>query len=843
MFSFDDLDKMTYSELITYLQADKHRSFYTFRDEKGKTLIHAILGRRDIPICDPELIKLFDDILYALNVSPQKLHTLVLMTGATPLHYIAAKNRVNSLKFLVNYVKEKRAKLEYNPSDNGRITPLIQAILHRNIDIIEELKKLDPFIVYANCKINFPLAVKVYDYVITLKPFENYTYYQGGMPLVVFVRFLLNYYENASAENLADKHRQAGIKACQQIIKIVAPPRLSPDEVKKELEKIAFHKYSDLNIRADHLETLFIENCIDPNVQLGVGTFIFMPHLYCDSHALRALLKSGVSPNVRKAGSKEGMLHCLAEYQKEERIIPIDFLLKHGADPNLQDASGDTPLIKLLKPGIFRRRTCQLLLEAGADIFKENNLHDSPFQLALKTRCDWAMELFLEKLETTVSVEQRQKIKAEVLAACGESAFQEIFRRPAWQGSPFAYAAAQAFTVPHEKPSAPPPPPQLLQELEMLRASKQNNDQITRISELEEQLNILSLQLTRTEEAYRELQTQINTNLNEKHLAVQADLFQQIEKLKIEIDSLRKEKALLSNKLSQAIKPSDYEAAQRKIANLEATVEDLHKQKMLDQASIDQVSIDLEKSSQTIVELTTDIKALEQEKEALKASHAAKQRELGGKLGTASRERKKLQGKLPFYKAQLQKALTEANHYKKENKELQERIARLSALNEQSAAAKQHLESEVERLTAKIHETEQTALTTQNQMQHKIERLEDRASRFEQAKANIRNFLKSPPLEDSDDESLTLTSASKSTSNDALKLVHQSLLLGSTDESAPLTSGRKRRNPLSLFQEAAEIQVQSKRQERAAIEIDLNADYASPLPEEAGAQAFKNSMS
>ena len=76
-----------------------------------------------------------------------------------------------------------------------------------------------------------------------------------------------------------------------------------------------------------------------------------------------ALLKSGVNVNERTR-SKSYALNAAAV---ENEIDVIRILLDHGADPNVKNSQGDTPLICATKYAGGKAETVELLIKAGTN--------------------------------------------------------------------------------------------------------------------------------------------------------------------------------------------------------------------------------------------------------------------------------------------------------------------------------------------------------------------------------------------------------------------------------------------------------------------------------------------
>jgi len=88
-------------------------------------------------------------------------------------------------------------------------------------------------------------------------------------------------------------------------------------------------------------------------------------------------------------------LHCVAAraHAREEHLKIAEYLLEQGANPNLQDSDGMTPLhwaIRASNPQVAR-----LLLSRGADPNIQNKGDDTPFAMALRLKQYGLFEVFL----------------------------------------------------------------------------------------------------------------------------------------------------------------------------------------------------------------------------------------------------------------------------------------------------------------------------------------------------------------------------------------------------------------------------------------------------------------
>lgn len=82
-----------------------------------------------------------------------------------------------------------------------------------------------------------------------------------------------------------------------------------------------------------------------------------------------SLLKGGAEVNGRtRSGS-----YALNAAAVENNTEVIQILLAHGADPNVQNSQGDTPLICATKYAGGKPTTVELLVDAGSDLGIKDN--------------------------------------------------------------------------------------------------------------------------------------------------------------------------------------------------------------------------------------------------------------------------------------------------------------------------------------------------------------------------------------------------------------------------------------------------------------------------------------
>jgi ankyrin repeat protein len=103
----------------------------------------------------------------------------------------------------------------------------------------------------------------------------------------------------------------------------------------------------------------------------------------------KRLLEAGADPNSLKNKRKSTPLHYSADgfitgpdWDPNRQTATILSLLEHGAEINLQDLNGATPLHRAVRTRCTAAVKC--LLDAGADPAMENRSGSTPFHLAVQ---------------------------------------------------------------------------------------------------------------------------------------------------------------------------------------------------------------------------------------------------------------------------------------------------------------------------------------------------------------------------------------------------------------------------------------------------------------------------
>jgi len=200
----------------------------------------------------------------------------------------------------------------------------------------------------------------------------------------------------------------AGVKNSQKLVDAAAKGKL------KKVEKLLKKKNVDVNSRDENTgDTAFtvavlnhhwdVANALsaagaDPYAGNYLAQNAFMKAIWLDDReAAINLLEAGMSPDVVSASTGRSILFDMVSL--EEGTERVKFLLEHGANPNLQDQYGDTPLHEALAVSRYtkaRTEKVKLLVEHGAKLDIYNNNGISPLGAA-------AMSAALEKPKCVIS--------------------------------------------------------------------------------------------------------------------------------------------------------------------------------------------------------------------------------------------------------------------------------------------------------------------------------------------------------------------------------------------------------------------------------------------------------
>lgn len=101
--------------------------------------------------------------------------------------------------------------------------------------------------------------------------------------------------------------------------------------------------------------------------------------------AVRLLVQKGanINPADKRYGSP--LFRAVMHNRQDDRLNIIEFLLARGADVNIRDPRGETPLHVAARKGEGERKVIEMLVEHGADINARNARGETPLALAQKS--------------------------------------------------------------------------------------------------------------------------------------------------------------------------------------------------------------------------------------------------------------------------------------------------------------------------------------------------------------------------------------------------------------------------------------------------------------------------
>lgn len=176
-------------------------------------------------------------------------------------------------------------------------------------------------------------------------------------------------------------------------------------------------------VRTQNLERLHLFLCLggDPNVPVNrVFPLILAVQLWPQERAVvftRLLLQHGADPNVKEPSLQTSPLIAAASRWQREEIFEL--LLSFGANPNLPDIHGSTPLFAVVQDPNGERKL-PLLLVNGANVNHQNNAGFTPLMLAAQTEGRFVLSLLANGA------------KVNLRNACGRTALWYAAKQAHW---------------------------------------------------------------------------------------------------------------------------------------------------------------------------------------------------------------------------------------------------------------------------------------------------------------------------------------------------------------------------------------------------------------------------
>lgn len=129
---------------------------------------------------------------------------------------------------------------------------------------------------------------------------------------------------------------------------------------------------------------LMLEHGADPNISVpnsAVPLPIIIAAETGNAEMAELLLDHGADPNITDGDGR----YALTEAVSSKNIPIIKLLLEHGADPNVRDGSMKLRTPLCIAAGFFAEEIMQMLIDAGADVNKEDSAGITPLHYACRS--------------------------------------------------------------------------------------------------------------------------------------------------------------------------------------------------------------------------------------------------------------------------------------------------------------------------------------------------------------------------------------------------------------------------------------------------------------------------
>lgn len=373
---------------------------------------------------------------------------------STPLHYAAESGSVDSVNLLL------RSGALIDPQDTRGDTPLMRCIRVNAIEPLRALIAHGADINKLNAQGNSALVLatehghgesmriliekgaKINDQVLS-KAKRTITYYEGtDAPLSALNSYQCHRLLEKPFDSKTQSYDPEFIEDWEKINTIMKSledlqthliflhdvSKSSPDSYKKYFDEDKYNndrlfgtgmmvlsdqRINTLNLRfmnlmqdpsAEKLWTLHndISNLLkadDLHDQLG-NSLLHMYALWCPSVRISELIERGININsVNRLGQTPLFLAVCSNRSYLDRAgVILDTLLSAGADPNIADNLGRTPLNYLMQNGYYdSQENITKLIMAKTDVNQCDQKEMSPFRYAIKSGQSEIVELFIRQ--------------------------------------------------------------------------------------------------------------------------------------------------------------------------------------------------------------------------------------------------------------------------------------------------------------------------------------------------------------------------------------------------------------------------------------------------------------
>ena len=159
-------------------------------------------------------------------------------------------------------------------------------------------------------------------------------------------------------------------------------------------------------VNSDSYEAVeeLLERGMNPNERIGYGNTALMLAVRYKPESVRALLKGGADPNLTNTSGETALM--MAVQSGAEEIV--DLLLDAGANTNVHDLFGNTPLTRAMEGGPRLAPIVRLLLRAGANPNNHAANRPPPLLRAVSNNQEYIMPLLNAGADVDVVDAQQQ---------------------------------------------------------------------------------------------------------------------------------------------------------------------------------------------------------------------------------------------------------------------------------------------------------------------------------------------------------------------------------------------------------------------------------------------------
>jgi ankyrin repeat protein len=307
------------------------------------------------------------DFLRALLSRSESFVRIEAGTGRTILHLAANAGNVAAVTTILDLSNDQNLEVMLNKDDAGRKTPLDLAFSHR--DSIQHAETAELLIKRGAIKSSDPFYQ---NFALAVRNFNyNIRDNDGIAPLHFAVR---EGYTGFTYFLLQKRDSNPGSVDPNLNNSVSALPATAP----------APYMWPQSAVPAQSA---------DSGKNAPGATPLHEAALRGDIPVIEALLRYGANPNIQDAAGNTPMHLAIPQEVHSEAL---SLLLAVGRDPNIRNGDGNTPLHQVVSLG-RAPAVIQVLLHSGADVALHNNLGQTPLYVAVERRRLPLMKPLLEE--------------------------------------------------------------------------------------------------------------------------------------------------------------------------------------------------------------------------------------------------------------------------------------------------------------------------------------------------------------------------------------------------------------------------------------------------------------